>query len=285
LGGLQGSRLDARAVAIHVGGSPLFNLALEEAILEAAEREGAVFARIWVNSDSAVIGYTLKPCEEVRCHVAQLLGVPVVRRVSGGGAVFHDGGNINITLAVPERLGVAEGYRLITSLVALAVKAAGGRPRVENFNDVVVSGYKVSGSSLAIRSKATLAHATLLVNSSMRKMALLIKPRWERVEAGAVKPSKYMPGNLADILGVEPGEVAETVLEAIVEALGASKRAPPKPDREAWLRALEMCRSKYTAPRWAPIKGAWSSEPCATPREASLKEVSRHVAGGGRPLS
>ncbi|MCX8196563.1 MAG: lipoate--protein ligase family protein, partial [Acidilobaceae archaeon] len=182
---------------------PRESVKLEELLLEKAQR-GGEFIRIWINYPSAVIGYSLRECEEVNCQEASRLGIPIVRRVSGGGAVYHDLGNVNFTIARRwEGLkAVDEAYEESTRVALRALELLGLEGHVENGNDVVVGSYKVSGAAAAVRRGAYLVHFTFLVATNMEVLKRVIVPRLDRVERGEVTPAKYNPANLKDIAGV-----------------------------------------------------------------------------------
>ena len=203
--------------------NPGWNLAVEEALLDSVARSlrpGVV--RLWINSRAVVIGRGLEPCLEVRCSEASRLGVPVYRRSSGGGAVYHDEGNLNITLVerVPGRIHVEEAYRRGTSLLLGALARLGVRAWVENLSDVVVDGWKVSGGAAHLRKDAYLYHATLLVDADLGVLHRVIRPRLDRVERGEVTPAKYRPRNLGDLAGVEMPDAISAVLEEATERWG-----------------------------------------------------------------
>ncbi len=195
---------------------PAWNLAIEEALLRDTCR-GRSWARIWVNSRSVIIGRGLNPCEEVYCDEAVRLGVRVYRRSSGGGAVYHDEGNLNITLAISmgRRVGVDEAYTTGLRVVLDALGILGVRAWVENGNDIVVDGVKVSGSAAHITRCGFLFHATLLVNANLDTLRRVVKPRLDRVARGEVTPAKYNPGNLADMAGISRSEAITALLQAL----------------------------------------------------------------------
>jgi lipoate-protein ligase A len=205
--------------------NPAVNVALEEVILESVRRglRGPT-ARIWINPPSIVIGYTLRPCEEVDCPEAVRLGLPILRRVSGGGAVYHDYGNINVTVVKPSGAYkmLDEVYREITGLVLRILERLGVKGWVENLNDVVVRGYKVSGSAAALRPGGYLVHATLLVASNIEVLRRVIKPRMDRVARGEVTPAKYNPANLRDVcaMNITLGDVLEATRGALEDTYG-----------------------------------------------------------------
>ena len=248
--------MERALLLMHRGGSPQFNLALEEALLDYASEHEAWILRVWIQGPAVVIGRTLQACEEVDCDEALRLGVPVVRRVSGGGAVYHDWGNINVSLFIPRRIPVDELYRRGTGLIIEALEILGVKAHVENRNDVVVSGVKVSGSAAALRASASLVHATLLVNADLGAMRRIIRPRMDRVLRGEVTPAKYNPGNLRDLAGISVREAVEALLQAAPLELERS----PIP-REALERARSYYRHRYSGSLWNPLGPVWYEEP------------------------
>jgi lipoate-protein ligase A len=203
--------------------NPAVNVALEEVLLEEVRRGlRGPLARIWINPPSVVIGYTLRPCEEVNCGEVLRLGLPLLRRISGGGAVYHDYGNINVTVVKPSKnyRMLDEVYREITGLILKSLDRLNVRGYVENLNDVVVKGYKVSGSSAALRLEGYLAHATLLVSSNIEVLKRVLKPRIDRVLRGEVTLAKYNPANLSDLAGVSLKDVLEAVRGALEDLYG-----------------------------------------------------------------
>jgi len=88
-------------VVIESFDDPLKNIAFEEALFELSRevyRESV--ARIWINPRSVIIGYSLDWCEEVYCEEAIKTRTPIIKRFTGGGAVYHDLGNINVSVAM-----------------------------------------------------------------------------------------------------------------------------------------------------------------------------------------
>ncbi|BAN90941.1 lipoate-protein ligase [Aeropyrum camini SY1 = JCM 12091] len=231
-------------------------------------------ARLWLNPDSVVIGYTVDVEKEVNTSQAMAEGIPVVRRISGGGAVFHDLGNINLSIYIPRRLGVDEAYRLVTGIILRTLHSLGLEARVENGNDVAVGPWKVSGSAAAIRSRATLAHATLLVTTNPSRIRRLVIPQLHRVIRGEVTPVKYNPNSLDEITGgrIRLQQVARLLEYHVTQTLGGVGEVEQDILGEAFERAGELCRAKYSA------KGFWSplgTGGCEKPRKSELARTAQ----------
>jgi lipoate-protein ligase A len=238
-------------LVVHGERNPPRNLAVEEALLRSVCRgsRGTV-ARVWFNSTSIIIGRTLGYCEEVDCKAAEKLGVGVYRRITGGGAVYHDEGNINVTVIWPSRgrAGVDEVYRRGTGIVLRALEELGLEGWVENVSDVVIEGWKVSGSAAYVSPCASMFHATLLVDADLDAMRALLKPRLDRVARGEVTPAKYNPNNLRDIAGVSVGEAVRGLRKALEAVLGGLEETLLT--GEEAVEAHGLYRAKYSRDEW-----------------------------------
>jgi lipoate-protein ligase A len=150
---------------------PAANLALEEALVRAVP-PGALL-RIWQNEACVVLGRGQRPEREANVAACGAAGVPVLRRASGGGAVYHDLGNLNVTMAVPGWAPALAGE--LATLAAGALRQLGLVPVVTE-RGVFVGTVKVSGLASQITRTATLAHATLLVTTPAARVQAFLAP-------------------------------------------------------------------------------------------------------------
>jgi len=165
-------------------GTAEYNMAVDEAILtlnSLSERPNVL--RLYVFKPSAVtIGYFQKVRETVNVEYACENGIPVVRRITGGGAVYHDE-NGEITYSVIARVNdisfdVQESYKIICKGILYALKFLGLEGRFEPVNDVTVNNRKVSGSAQIRKGKVLLQHGTLMYDTDISKIEkLLIVPK------------------------------------------------------------------------------------------------------------
>jgi lipoate---protein ligase len=153
------------------GVDPAANLALEEALVRAIP-PGPVL-RIWQNDACVVVGRGQRLHREANVTACAAAGVPVLRRASGGGAVYHDLGNLNITLAVS---GWGPGLAGdLAALVAGVLRQLELTPFVTE-RGVFAGTVKVSGLASQLTRGATLAHATLLVTTPATRVAAFLAP-------------------------------------------------------------------------------------------------------------
>ncbi|HIE36524.1 TPA: lipoate--protein ligase family protein [Candidatus Geothermarchaeota archaeon] len=241
------------------GGDPIYNIALEEVLSDLSIELKDEIIRLWIEDKTLVIGYGQRVEDEIDIEEAYRHGIPIVRRQSGGGTVYHDLGNINISLYLPIRiLDVSKIYEIGSRYILSTLRRMSLEPYIENRNDIVVDGYKVSGSSIWIRRKATVYHATLLVDADIDLMMKLLKPPIHLVREGRVKPSKYRPTNLKHFIDIDVGEALKIIRVTVAELAG--KTLPIRLDGVLY-RRLEEKVEKYLDSKWNINDGYKGSPP------------------------
>lgn len=139
--------------------NPYFNIALEYYLLHTFKDDVLLVYR---NDTSVVIGKHQNAFSEANQHFLHISQIPLVRRISGGGAVFHDLGNVNVTLIREEKLNLKNLLLPIqTVLHKLDVKT-----EISDKNDLLVMGKKISGTAAHVYKNKTIHHGTLLYNAS-----------------------------------------------------------------------------------------------------------------------
>ena len=145
-----------------------FNLALEQYLFDTVSVENDLFM-FWRNSDAVIVGLHQNTAEEINSPFIRQNNIPVIRRLSGGGAVFHDLGNLNFTI-IKKKSDRELDFRvsclpILDALKSLGVNAvAGGR------NDITVNGGKFSGNAGYLRAGRLMHHGTILFDTNIEKM-------------------------------------------------------------------------------------------------------------------
>ncbi len=169
------------------------NLAVEEWLLENAPHLPVLL--LYINSPCVVIGKNQNPWRECRLSLMEKDKVPLARRISGGGAVYHDEGNLNVSVIVPRtQYREEKQYELIfETLETFGIQASKLRK-----NSLAVNGKKFSGQAFCFRSDRVLHHGTLLVNSDLQRLGRYLGSEITGIETKAVAsiPAEVM--NLAD---------------------------------------------------------------------------------------
>ncbi|MCX8150504.1 MAG: lipoate--protein ligase family protein [Candidatus Bathyarchaeota archaeon] len=248
---------------------PFMNMAIDEAILR-ARIAGTVpdTLRFYRWQPSAVsIGRFQKIENEVNLENCQRLGVEVVRRVSGGGTVYHDSeGEVTYSVvAKTENLGtkdLAEVYSKIYSAMSHALRLMGivadyNGGDSKNCPNLTVNGKKISGSAQANKSGVVLQHGTLLLNVDLPKMFTLLRVPWASSCMQVVNVAKNKITSVQNELGhtIRPETVANAMAHGFAVALGIQvvedvqtvKDELTTAEREL---AEKLYREKYATDKW-----------------------------------
>jgi len=179
---------------------PRFNLALEEVFFHEVDSEDDGYFLLWRNEPSIIIGRFQNTLEEINAEAVRALGVNVVRRMSGGGAVYHDLGNLNFTFILqsedPRRLD----FRRMTEPIVLALRGFGVNAGFNSRNDLVIEDRKFSGNAQYMRKGRFLHHGTILFDSDLEVLGKVLQ-----TEPGngttADRPSSTSDGTNVSISG------------------------------------------------------------------------------------
>ncbi len=232
---------------------PRVGLALEEALLESARLDGVAVLRVWVNDRAVVIGRGQAAEEEVDTEEADRLGIPVIRRISGGGAVYHHPGNLNVSLYLPDgrRLGgVSEAFRRLGGEISAGLRKF-GIAAASVGNNLFLNGRKIGGAAQARRGNALLYHTTLLVRPDPIPMERLLRALRPGYRTPAVPSHPFPTASLSEMIGAELSleEVADAAAGGIARACGKSPIRGQVSEGER-MRAEELVRKKYGTDRW-----------------------------------
>ena len=188
------------------------NLALEEWLLENAPQLPVLF--LYANDPCVVIGKNQNPWRECRLSLMEEEGVALARRISGGGAVYHDEGNLNISVIVPRTEYVEQKqYDLIfQTLEAFGVKAYKVRK-----NSLAVDGKKFSGQAFCHRRDRTLHHGTLLVNADLNRLGRYLGPEIDGIETKAIAS---VPAEVSNLPGLTIENLSAALIETFQEMYG-----------------------------------------------------------------
>lgn len=173
---------------------PVWNLALDEYLL--TRFPGEVLT-LWRNGPSVIIGKNQNALEEIDLDFVRAHQIPVVRRLTGGGAVFHDLGNINYTLVQPCGAGDFNNYAKFTRPIVDFLATLGVRAELSGRNDLLVDGQKFSGNAQAVRDGRILHHGTLLFSADLSRLSGALRPRDLKLESKGVKSVSSRVTNLA----------------------------------------------------------------------------------------
>jgi lipoate-protein ligase A len=235
---------------------PELTAALDEALLESriADHSPDTIHLYRRRPASVSIGYFQAAADVVDLEACSRDGVPVVRRISGGGAIYTDERQLVYGMAFrpSKAISARDGLLRVCTAVARALERLGvGDLRVSGYNDVIASGAKVSGSAQAIRRGVHLVHGTVLVDADLQAMFTYLRPLPDKLRSHRITSPPARVTTLARLLGEAPPmlRVKSAVAEELATLVGGQAELGTLTEEEsASARALEG--SRYTSPSW-----------------------------------
>lgn len=174
------------------------NLALEEAFTKTLIEEPILM--LWRNKNAVIIGRHQNTLEEINMECIEKNNISVVRRNSGGGAVYHDLGNINFSVIFGKNLVDCDDMSFATSAVLEFLKSMKVPVSIEGRNDITCEGKKISGIAKYITKENILYHGTLLFDIDVDMMTSALSPNIKKLQSKAVKSIRARVGNIKDLL-------------------------------------------------------------------------------------
>ena len=224
---------------------PAHNLAVESALLHTARKNTCVLY-LWQNQHTVVIGRNQDAWRE--CRVAQLAadGGTLARRATGGGAVYHDLGNLNFSLILPQ-----EDYEVPRQLTVLlqALAAYGLHAEASGRNDITLNGRKFSGNAFLQQNGFCLHHGTLLVQVDLQRLGKYLRPSELKLQSKGIAS---VPSRVVNLQDQNPLITVNSLRETLADALCNVYHAPLTvlPAMEPQNPLLRGYLEKYRSRSW-----------------------------------
>lgn len=155
---------------------PYFNLALEEYLLKEFKKEAPVDCFIlWQNEPCVVMGKNQNVFNEINEDFIRKNNIKIARRISGGGAVYHDLGNLNFTFIINDTQNDLRNYRKFTTPIIDVLAKFGIKAQLSERNDLLIDGLKFSGNAQYKHKNRLLHHGTILFSSSLDNVRTALK--------------------------------------------------------------------------------------------------------------
>lgn len=195
--------------------NPYFNLAFEEYVLKNIYM-GEDILLLWQNEPSIIIGRNQNIFEEVNIDFVTKHKIPVLRRISGGGTVFHDLGNINYTYIVPAK-GNINNYQLVTQKLVDCLNHLGFPVYFHGKSDLYIDDKKVSGNAQFVFKQHLLHHGTLLFDTNLSKLNGALKDKDNRFQSISVKSNRSTVTNLNQHTNLDIHTFKSTLLKCLLK--------------------------------------------------------------------
>jgi lipoate-protein ligase A len=234
-----------------LSGEPSENLALEEALF--LKNEGFT-VRVWENRESVIIGRAQRAEFETDLDYCRANGIPVVRRFTAGGAVYHGPGNLNWSLFVSSGMGSGglryetspgEIFRSASSPLISSLAACGVTARLDPPNRILSDDGKVSGMAAYVSRRGFLCHGTLLVSADLERVKKLTTPSKRELERRYTRSRDFRTANTR--LSVD--SFIRTFVSTLADETGMTIESGPTREEEREL-ARELLSSRYGTHQW-----------------------------------
>lgn len=194
--------------------SPFFNLASEEYLLKQKEEE---FFMLWRSIPSIIVGRHQNALKEINYSFVKHNSVPVARRISGGGTVYHDLGNINFSFIRETGDEPKINYKKHLAPVINALKMSSVVATQGDTNELLINGYKISGNAECVYKNRILHHGTLLYSSELENLKAALKYDSQKYRDKSVKSNPGKVANLKSFLKkqMQVESFAENLFEEI----------------------------------------------------------------------
>ncbi len=195
---------------------PYINLAMEQCLMESDLPNPVLF--IWQCSDTIVIGHNQDLENECKAESFLAQGGKIARRRSGGGAVYQDLGNVNVSL-IDNISGNGDNKQKLEAVLKETLFALGVQSCVGQRNDILIEGKKISGSAEYIRKGKTCSHATVLIDTDINRMTSFLTPGIEKLMKNHVASVSSRVMNLSALTNIE----VTGFIETLIRTTGASE--------------------------------------------------------------
>ena len=188
---------------------PAYNLAVEEYVFESLPKENSYFM-LWQNDNAIIIGKHQNTLAEINETYVKEHDIKVVRRLSGGGAVYHDLGNLNFTFITENTKNDGLDFRVFCEPLVEALSEYNVKAVINGRNDVTIDGKKFSGNAQYVKMGRVMHHGTIMFNSDLDMVSKALRVDPEKIKSKGVASTISRVTNVSAYLC---GDFAETKLE------------------------------------------------------------------------
>lgn len=229
---------------------PRINLAIEEYILRNMDIEQDDFLLFYINQPSIIIGKNQNTIEEINTDYVEDNNIIVVRRLSGGGAVYHDLGNLNFSFLTKDDGNSFHNYKKFTQPVVDALAKLGVNAELSGRNDILAEGRKVSGNAQYATRGRMFSHGTLMFDTDIDQVVSALKVKKDKIESKGIKSVRSRVANISEFLTdkISVEQFRMEILKSIFN--GEENIRYYELTDEDWTKIHELSAERYQKWEW-----------------------------------
>lgn len=229
---------------------PTINLALDEYCVRNLDVENENYILFYINAPSIIIGKHQCTIEEINYPYTNRNNIYIVRRISGGGAVYHDFGNLNFSFIKKYELNSINNFKKFTEPVINTLRSLGIDAELGGRNDITVDGRKISGNAQFSNTKSMFSHGTLLFDSNLDDVVEALNVKLDKIESKGIKSIRSRVANITEFLK-ESISIEDFKNELLKNIFGSSKDYPVyNLTSKQWREVRDLAEKKYRSWDW-----------------------------------
>lgn len=245
----QGRKIEMLFIDNEQHYDPMINLAIEEYCLKYLDPE-ETYLLFYINQPSIIIGKNQNTIEEINTKYVEDNGIKVVRRLSGGGAVYHDKGNLNFSFITKDDGDSFHNFKKFTEPVIKALEKLGVKAELSGRNDIMADGRKISGNAQFATRGRIFSHGTLLFDSEIEHVVSALNVKKEKIESKGIKSIRSRVANISELMDqkMTTEEFRKILLSYIFDTNGDVPEY--KLTEKDWEKIHEISRDRYQKWEW-----------------------------------